>query len=51
MYFSNVFFSLQMSHILFALLSLFSFAALLEAQWKLRENGKQSSLTETYSWL
>ncbi|NXU75361.1 IL12B protein, partial [Oreotrochilus melanogaster] len=27
-----------MSHLLFALLSLFSFAALLEAQWKLREN-------------
>ncbi|OPJ88226.1 interleukin-12 subunit beta isoform D [Patagioenas fasciata monilis] len=28
----------KMSHILFALLSLFSFPALLEAQWKLREN-------------
>ncbi|XP_064017371.1 interleukin-12 subunit beta isoform X2 [Pogoniulus pusillus] len=27
-----------MSHLLFALLSLFSFAALLEAQWKLKEN-------------
>ncbi|KAM6299589.1 interleukin-12 subunit beta [Aegotheles albertisi] len=27
-----------MSHLLFALLSLFSFAGLLEAQWKLREN-------------
>ncbi|XP_061858897.1 interleukin-12 subunit beta [Colius striatus] len=27
-----------MSHLLFVLLSLFSFAALLEAQWKLREN-------------
>ncbi|XP_009865798.1 PREDICTED: interleukin-12 subunit beta [Apaloderma vittatum] len=27
-----------MSHLLFALLSLFSFATLLEAQWKLREN-------------
>lgn len=31
-----------MSHLLFALLSLLSFAALLEAQWKLRENGKKS---------
>lgn len=39
-----------MSHLLFAILSLFSFAALLEAQWKLRENGKQSSVTETCSY-